>query len=144
MVKTIAVINPMKLDVQATNQLVHRTCSLEFPFGCVSDQQYISEYFVCDYEKDCNDGSEKISCKSTKCKENEFTCANKRCISKKWVCNKENYCRKKSDEKDLRVSSVNLDQRLMEEQHRLDRIHCQLFEIKASKSEKRNLNLVSL
>lgn len=52
-----------------------------------------------DYEKDCNDGSDEISCKPTKCKDNEFTCENKRCISKKWVCDKENDCRDGSDEK---------------------------------------------
>lgn len=78
-------------------------------FTCVADQQCIPEYFVCDFEKgkfnfdfkmrsrinfnfimciDCNDGSDEASCKQPKCKENEFTCDNKRCISKKWVCDK--------------------------------------------------------
>lgn len=37
---------------------------------------------------DCNDGSDEASCKQAKCKDNEFTCDNKRCISKKWVCDK--------------------------------------------------------
>lgn len=69
-------------------------------FTCISDQQCIPEYFVCDYEKDCNDGSDETLCKPSKCKDNEFTCANKRCISKKWVCDKENDCRDGSDERD--------------------------------------------
>lgn len=68
-------------------------------FTCVSDQQCIPEYFVCDFEKDCTDGSDEASCKQPKCKDNEFTCDNKRCISKKWVCDKENDCRDGSDER---------------------------------------------
>lgn len=89
-------------------------------FTCISDQQCIPEYFVCDFEKDCSDGSDEGNCAPVKCKENEFTCDNQRCISKKWVvsyssegiqaavtlqllllsqCDKENDCRDGSDEK---------------------------------------------
>lgn len=64
-------------------------------------QHFINNpYFSLSQEKDCNDGSDELSCKATKCKDNEFTCDNKRCISKKWVCDKENDCRDGSDERD--------------------------------------------
>lgn len=68
-------------------------------FTCVSDRQCIPEYFVCDFEKDCADGSDEANCKQARCKDEEFTCDNKRCVSKKWVCDKENDCRDGSDER---------------------------------------------
>lgn len=68
-------------------------------FTCKNDGSCIPQYFACDFDKDCTDGSDEENCKPAKCKDEEFTCENKRCISTKWVCDGENDCRDGSDEK---------------------------------------------
>lgn len=55
-------------------------------FSCVSDGKCIPDYFLCDHDRDCSDGSDEVNCKFDECKSTEFKCNNGRCINKKWLC----------------------------------------------------------
>lgn len=111
-VKTIAVTIPTSQDVQHQNNLVHvrsnlifcfvqrivefissykrlqhfSFCFLAHMFSCVSDGKCIPDYFLCDHDRDCSDGSDEADCKFDACKSTEFKCNNGRCINRKWLC----------------------------------------------------------
>lgn len=55
-------------------------------FSCVSDGKCIPDYFLCDHDRDCSDGSDEADCKFDACKSTEFKCNNGRCINRKWLC----------------------------------------------------------
>ena len=67
-------------------------------FRCVQSQNCISNRFLCDYIKDCDDASDEANCTYTKCQASDFQCDNKHCIQAAHRCDKHNDCGDNSDE----------------------------------------------
>ena len=60
---------------------------------------FLLQAYFCDVDNDCGDGSdEPENCAYSRCRNDEFECKNKRCISKYWTCNGVNDCFDESDE----------------------------------------------
>lgn len=76
----------------------NNTCT-ENTFQC-RNQNCIPRRFVCDRDDDCGDGSdESIECEYRLCKEEEFRCADGRCLlSAQWECDGFLDCLDQSDE----------------------------------------------
>uniref|UniRef100_A0A3B5MAA9 Uncharacterized protein n=1 Tax=Xiphophorus couchianus TaxID=32473 RepID=A0A3B5MAA9_9TELE len=75
------------------------------PLRCKADQarcqsgECISRIFICDGERDCQDGSDELRCGTpSPCEPNEFKCKNGRCALKLWRCDGDNDCDDNSDE----------------------------------------------
>ncbi|XP_071953010.1 uncharacterized protein [Antedon mediterranea] len=68
-------------------------------FRCLRSGKCVSQETVCNGKSDCSDGSDEQDCDEFKCRENEFQCANKRCIPLVWQCDGQNDCKDNSDEK---------------------------------------------
>ncbi|VDP08630.1 unnamed protein product, partial [Soboliphyme baturini] len=72
---------------------------LETEATCQNGQCVKREY-VCDGEKDCEDGSDEFNCPEPKaCEPNEFKCDNKLCVQKLWICDGDDDCGDGSDER---------------------------------------------
>lgn len=57
------------------------------------------QYFVCDSDRDCEDGSDEASCQDRACPPNYFRCANGQCIPQSWVCDGHPDCQDQLDER---------------------------------------------
>uniref|UniRef100_A0A672QTJ3 EGF-like domain-containing protein n=1 Tax=Sinocyclocheilus grahami TaxID=75366 RepID=A0A672QTJ3_SINGR len=66
-------------------------------FSC-SNSQCVSAAFVCDDERDCDDGSDEVSCPPTMCSSSSFRCNNSQCVPRLWVCDGDADCADGSDE----------------------------------------------
>uniref|UniRef100_A0A673MCQ8 EGF-like domain-containing protein n=1 Tax=Sinocyclocheilus rhinocerous TaxID=307959 RepID=A0A673MCQ8_9TELE len=66
-------------------------------FSC-SNSQCVSAAFVCDDERDCDDGSDEVSCPPTTCSSSSFRCNNAQCVPRLWVCDGDADCADGSDE----------------------------------------------
>ncbi|XP_060537054.1 very low-density lipoprotein receptor isoform X2 [Cylas formicarius] len=74
-------------------------CSLR-QFAC-ANKKCIPISFLCDGEKDCEDGSdeEPLECsRNVTCGRNEFRCGNGKCIPGHWQCDNDKDCSDNSDE----------------------------------------------
>ena len=68
-------------------------------FKCADGEKCIPEYWKCDFDHDCKDGSDENNCKNTTCNpDTQFRCDNGQCITNKWTCDLENDCQDGSDE----------------------------------------------
>lgn len=54
--------------------------------------------FVCDEERDCEDGSDEADCPAPTCNPKMFQCNNSICIPKLWACDADPDCPDGSDE----------------------------------------------
>ncbi|XP_014849228.1 PREDICTED: basement membrane-specific heparan sulfate proteoglycan core protein isoform X5 [Poecilia mexicana] len=84
------------------------------PLRCKADQarcqsgECISRIFICDGERDCQDGSDELRCGTpSPCEPNEFKCKNGRCALKLWRCDGDNDCEDNSDETDCPTKGPN-------------------------------------
>ncbi|KAK2718097.1 hypothetical protein QYM36_006775 [Artemia franciscana] len=89
---------------QCVNRTEGPSCSAE-QFKCKRSGVCIDKQFVCNGERDCNDGSDEIGtfgnpCKSAdeECKPDEFKCKDGDCIFLKWFCDGDEDCEDGSDE----------------------------------------------
>uniref|UniRef100_A0A673NE38 Low-density lipoprotein receptor-like n=1 Tax=Sinocyclocheilus rhinocerous TaxID=307959 RepID=A0A673NE38_9TELE len=73
-----------------------RRC-LDGEFRCGSGQ-CVSAAFVCDDERDCDDGSDEVFCPPTTCSSSSFRCNNAQCVPRLWVCDGDADCADGSDE----------------------------------------------
>uniref|UniRef100_A0A673K1S7 Low-density lipoprotein receptor-related protein 1B-like n=1 Tax=Sinocyclocheilus rhinocerous TaxID=307959 RepID=A0A673K1S7_9TELE len=76
----------------------NNTCT-ESTFQC-RNQNCVPRRFVCDHDDDCGDGSdESLECEYRLCKEEEFRCADGRCLLRaQWECDGFPDCLDQSDE----------------------------------------------
>ncbi|CAI5441954.1 unnamed protein product [Caenorhabditis angaria] len=79
-----------------------RTCANGI--GCYKDE------FVCDGERDCEDGTDEQNCGGSSsaakiCEPNEFKCNNNRCVQKMWLCDGDDDCGDQSDEQNCHAKS---------------------------------------
>uniref|UniRef100_UPI00358F08DF basement membrane-specific heparan sulfate proteoglycan core protein isoform X2 n=1 Tax=Myxine glutinosa TaxID=7769 RepID=UPI00358F08DF len=64
-----------------------------------SNGQCIPRGYLCDGDRDCDDGSDELDCPTqSPCEPNEFRCVNGRCALKLWYCDGDNDCGDNSDE----------------------------------------------
>ncbi|XP_054857961.1 basement membrane-specific heparan sulfate proteoglycan core protein isoform X3 [Eublepharis macularius] len=64
-----------------------------------SNKQCVLRDYLCDGEKDCQDGSDELNCGTPiPCEPNEFKCRNGHCALKLWRCDGDNDCGDGSDE----------------------------------------------
>ncbi|XP_035997428.1 basement membrane-specific heparan sulfate proteoglycan core protein isoform X6 [Fundulus heteroclitus] len=84
------------------------------PVRCRADQakcqsgECISRIFLCDGQRDCQDGSDELECGTpSPCEPNEFKCRNGRCALKLWRCDGDNDCEDNSDEIDCPTKAPN-------------------------------------
>ncbi|XP_047139272.1 low-density lipoprotein receptor-related protein 1 isoform X1 [Hydra vulgaris] len=78
--------------------IVCDNCLLDVEFRCVKSQKCISNRFLCDYIKDCDDASDEINCNYTECTAGHFQCQNKHCILLSHRCDNTDDCGDNSDE----------------------------------------------
>ncbi|CAB3983198.1 Very low-density lipo receptor [Paramuricea clavata] len=64
----------------------------------MKSQNCILNSWTCDYENDCEDGSDEVNCPVNQCLEGSFQCKNQKCIDSKWKCDHDFDCDDKSDE----------------------------------------------
>uniref|UniRef100_A0A8C9WSK7 Low density lipoprotein receptor a n=1 Tax=Scleropages formosus TaxID=113540 RepID=A0A8C9WSK7_SCLFO len=66
-------------------------------FRCTSGQ-CVSASFVCDEDRDCEDGSDEASCPAATCSSGSFQCNNSVCVPRLWACDGDADCEDGSDE----------------------------------------------
>ncbi|XP_010122216.1 PREDICTED: very low-density lipoprotein receptor, partial [Chlamydotis macqueenii] len=79
------------------------TCEENY-FGCPSGRCILTTW-LCDGQKDCEDGVDELHCDSS-CSWNQFACSANKCISKQWTCDGEDDCGDGLDESDAICGSV--------------------------------------
>ncbi|XP_069124568.1 very low-density lipoprotein receptor-like isoform X1 [Argopecten irradians] len=82
-----------------TNPGEASTCSPEHHKCEISTDKCIPKKWVCDGERDCNSGSDELSCPNKTCTDKQFMCKTSRmCIAEAWRCDGQSDCIDKSDE----------------------------------------------
>lgn len=79
-------------------------------FQCKSTGKCILDLFVCDHQKECEDGSDEEydMCEATYpiCSKFEFTCRNYRCVPRTFICDHIDHCKDGSDEEECSTTVV--------------------------------------
>ncbi|KAG9349405.1 hypothetical protein JZ751_027848 [Albula glossodonta] len=100
----ISVINALNSVTLCFTAVSFRHKCEDGHFACPSGN-CISSVWLCDGQKDCEDGADEFQCDSS-CLWNQFACSKNKCIAKQWLCDGEDDCGDGLDESEEICGSV--------------------------------------